>query len=85
MGLVNAGMDLGAINTVMQLSPPERLGDYSALQTTALGLRGLIAPFLGVWLVSAGWSYEVTFGVGAVLVLLGAAMLWAVRPVTRSG
>jgi MFS family permease len=85
MGLVNAGMDLGAINTVMQLSPPERLGDYSALQTTALGLRGLIAPFLGVWLVSAGWSYEVTFGVGAVLVLFGAAMLWAVRPVTRSG
>jgi MFS family permease len=77
-GLVNAGMDIGVLNTVMQLSKPERLGEYAALQTTVLGLRGLIAPFLGVWLVSAGLSFEMAFGLGAVLVLGGALVLWRV-------
>ncbi len=78
LGLVNAGMDLGALNTVIQLSQPGRLGEYSALQTTVLGLRGLIAPFLGVWLVGAGFSYELTFALGAALIALGVAIVWRV-------
>lgn len=78
LGLVNAGMDLGVLNTVMQLAQPERLGEYSALQTTVLGLRGLIAPFLGVWLVSAGLSYEATFLLAAVLIAAGVVIVWKV-------
>lgn len=79
LGLVNAGMDLGALNTVIQLSRPERLGEYSALQTTVLGLRGLIAPFLGVWLVSAGLSYELTFMLGAILIAVAVGIVWKVK------
>lgn len=85
IGLVNAGMDLGALNTVMQLAPPQRLGDYSALQATVLGLRGLIAPFLGVWLVGVGVPFEWAFGLGVVLIVLGAVILWAVHAEVRSG
>jgi MFS family permease len=84
LGLVNAGMDLGALNTVMQLAPAERLGDYSALQTTVLGLRGLIAPFLGVWLVGAGVPFAWAFGMGVVLIVLGALVLWMVRAEAQS-
>lgn len=79
LGLVNAGMDLGALNTVIQLSRPGRLGEYSALQTTVLGLRGLVAPFLGVWLVSAGLSYELTFALGAMLIAIAVGVVWKVR------
>jgi MFS family permease len=78
LGLVNAGMDLGVLNTVMQLAKPGRLGEYSALQTTVLGLRGLVAPFLGVWLVGAGLSYEATFLLAAVLIAAGVAVVWKV-------
>lgn len=79
LGLVNAGRDLGTLDTVIQLSRPEWLGEYSALQTTVLGLRGLVAPFLGVWLVSTGLSYELTFMLGALLIAIAAGILWRVR------
>jgi MFS family permease len=76
MGLVNAGMDVGALNTVMQLAPAERLGEYSALQTTVLGARGLIAPFLGVWLAqSLKLPFGVVFGLGLALILAAALVL----------
>jgi hypothetical protein len=78
LGLVNAGMDLGALNTVMQIAEPGRLGEYSAVQTTVLGMRGLLAPFLGVGLIGLGVSYPLVFGLGAGLILIGAFILWRV-------
>lgn len=80
LGLVNAGLDIGALNTVMQLTTPERLGQYAALQTTVLGLRGLAAPFIGVWLAQTlALPFAVVFGLGLVLILAGAALLLWVR------
>lgn len=80
LGLVNAGLDVGGLNTVMQLTTPERLGQYSALQTTVLGVRGLAAPFIGVWLAQAlALPFEVVFGLGLALILAGAALLLRVR------
>lgn len=80
LGLVNAGLDVGGLNTVMQLTTPERLGQYSALQTTVLGVRGLAAPFIGVWLAQAlALPFEAVFGLGLVLILAGAALLLGVR------
>jgi len=83
VGIVNAGMDVGALNTVMQLSKDERLGEYSGLQTLVLGARGLIAPFLGVWLAQAGLPYAAIFAGAAVLMLSGAGLLWLVKTEKR--
>lgn len=79
VGIVNAGMDVGALNTVMQLCKAERLGEYSGLQTLVLGARGLIAPFLGVWLAQVGLPYGVIFGLAAACMLMGAGLLWLVK------
>lgn len=86
LGLVNAGMDVGMLTTVMQLAPAERLGEYSALQTTVLGLRGLAAPFIGVWLVQGlGWSFPLVFGLGLALILVSVVLLWRVRGERAAG
>lgn len=80
VGLVNAALDIGILNAVMQLARPSRLGEYSAVQTLVLGARGLAAPFLGVWLVQgAGLSYAATFALAAALMLVSAGALWRVR------
>lgn len=76
LGLVNAGMDVGTLNAVLQLAPAEQVGEYSAIQTTVLGLRGLAAPFIGVWLAQGlGWPFPLVFGLGLLLILLSVALL----------
>lgn len=86
IGLVNAGMDVGVLNTVMQLAPAERLGEYAALQTTVLGARGLVAPFLGVWLTQGlNLPYAAVFGLGLGLILAAVAVLRQVQASEPAG
>lgn len=70
-GIIAAGMDLGLINTCIQLAEPERVVEYAAVQATVVGIRGIIAPFIGVWLVAAGVDQGVVFGMGALLIGAG--------------
>ena len=79
LGFLNAGLDLGMLNSVIQLCKPEDLGSYSSLQYTVVGLRGLIAPFLGVWAVRAGLPMSWAFVGGAILIGLGVLILYQVR------
>lgn len=79
LGFLNAGLDLGMLNAVIQLCKPEELGSYSSLQYTVVGLRGLIAPFLGVWAVRAGLPMSWAFIAGAILIALGVLVLYRVR------
>lgn len=51
-GITVAGIDLGWLNAIMRLSPKERLADYTAVHSGLTGVRGLIAPFLGIALLS---------------------------------
>jgi MFS transporter, DHA1 family, inner membrane transport protein len=51
-GLTSAGIDLGWINGVMEIADRERVGDYTALHTFFVGVRGILGPFLGAWLAS---------------------------------
>jgi MFS family permease len=76
LGFMSAGLDLGVLNAVIQLARPEDVGDYSALQMSVLGLRGLIASFLGVWLNGAGLPLPWVFALGGVAILIGAVILW---------
>lgn len=86
MGLVNSGMDVGMLNTVMQLADGERLGEYSALQTTVLGLRGLAAPFIGVALATGlGLGYNAVFALGLGLIVMAVALLLRVKTDKMTG
>lgn len=76
LGFMSAGLDLGVLNAVIQLAKPEDVGDYSALQMSVLGLRGLIASFLGVWLNAAGLPLPWVFFFGGIAILIGVVILW---------
>lgn len=78
-GLLMAGLDVGTLNVVIQLAQAERLGEYSALQMTVVGVRGLVAPFIGVALVNAGLSNTTVFGLGLALIVLSVALVWRVK------
>ncbi len=76
-GLVTAGVDVAVISTVIQLSEPGRVTVYAAANSTLVGVRGLIAPFLGPILLSAGVPSAAIFALSAALTLVGAAVLIA--------
>lgn len=71
-GIISAGIDLGLINTTIQLAEPEKLVEYAAVQATVIGIRGIIGPFVGVALVNVGVDQGVIFALGALLT----AMAW---------
>nr|BAG82729.1 major facilitator superfamily MFS_1 protein [uncultured bacterium] len=64
-GIISAGIDLGLINTTIQLAEPEKLVEYAAVQATVIGIRGMIGPFIGVALVNLGVEQSVIFALGA--------------------
>jgi predicted MFS family arabinose efflux permease len=74
-GLVSAGVDLGALNATIQLAPPERVEEYSAVQSTIIGIRGLLTPLLGLLLLRLGLTDLAIFAIGGTLILVSSAML----------
>lgn len=82
-GIMSAGVDLGLINTCIQLAPPAKVVEYAAIQATVVGVRGLISPFIGVALINAGVSPTVIFATGAVLIFFSAVIEgWVQVPLT---
>jgi MFS family permease len=82
-GVVYSGVDLGFINALMQLADPERVSEYTALQSTIIGLRGMVGPFLGVGLLSLGLSNSAIFALSAGLALLAAGVLHGIKTPER--
>ena len=74
-GLVTAGADLTILYTISQLAGPEKTPDYAALNSIVAGLRGLLGPLFGTYLVSIGWQYAGVLALSACLTLLGAWIL----------
>jgi MFS family permease len=68
-GVISAGMDLGFVNTLIQLSESDKLVEYAAIQATVAGIRGMIGPFLGVVLVNWGVSEAWVFIAGTLLIV----------------
>ncbi|MCL5997568.1 MAG: MFS transporter [Chloroflexi bacterium] len=64
-GLTSGGIDLAFMNTSIELADPEQFYEYAALQRTVIGVRGLVGPFLGVWLFNLGAPVAIVFGLGA--------------------
>ena len=70
-GLISAGIDLAIISTAMELAGPGQVAEYSAVQSTIIGLRGMLGPFLGVLILRAGLPEQAVFAAGCCLILLG--------------
>jgi predicted MFS family arabinose efflux permease len=71
-GLTSGGIDLAFTNTVIDLAEPGRVYEYAALQRTVIGIRGLLGPFLGVWLFNLGVPVAIVFVLGALFFVLAA-------------
>ena len=53
-GISMAGWDMGAINAGIQLAKPDQVTEYAAIQSTAIGVRGIITPLVGAAMLWAG-------------------------------
>lgn len=72
IGLVMAGGDIGFTNGCLELSEPDRTQEYAVAQSTIIGLRGFVAPFLGVGLLGLGVAQPIVFLLAALLALVAA-------------
>ena len=69
----------------MELAGPERTPEYAAVNAILTGVRGLVGPFVGSFLIQFGAPLWTVFAACAALTLLGAAILgFMIRPVGRS-
>lgn len=82
-GVVLSAFDLAIANTAIQMSGRERVLEYSALQTTVVGLRGFIAPWVGAAFLALGAPDTLVFATGSALVLLSFVIVSRVRPPER--
>ncbi|HMO55908.1 MAG TPA: MFS transporter [Roseiflexaceae bacterium] len=67
-GLLQGGFELGVTNTTIALAERGRVIEYAALQTATIGLRGMLAPFVGTLLLGMGVSETTLFAVAAAMV-----------------
>ena len=74
-GLISGGVDLAFTNSAIDLAEPGKIYEYAALQRTVIGFRGLIGPFVGVWLYGIGLPISAVFVLGAVFYILAALLL----------
>lgn len=73
-GISSAGGDLAWSLWVTKVAPPERVAEYMSVHTFFTGVRGLLAPMAGFFLV-AHWSITGMGFVSAGLILASAAVL----------
>lgn len=80
-GIISAGIDLGVISTGIELASPETVIEHSALQATIIGLRGILAPFVGIGLLQLGLPDWAIFAIGCVCI----GLAWLILGATTAG
>jgi hypothetical protein len=75
VGQVLIGLSIAAGNLVWNLghnefASPEKSADYMAVHVMLTGLRGFIAPFLGIWVFEFLRPYGMGYGVFAMSVCM---------------
>lgn len=70
-GLGMAGFELGRISAGIQLADPDRVTEYAAIQSTVVGLRGLVAPAVTVGLLRLGVPHSAVFLLSVLFLVLG--------------
>ena len=74
-GLISGGVDLAFTNSPIDLAEPDKIYEYAALQRTVIGIRGLIGPFLGVFLYNVGVPVAIVFMLGSAFYIAGALLM----------
>ncbi|MCE5199424.1 MAG: MFS transporter [Armatimonadota bacterium] len=70
-GITNAGLELSYFSGVLHYAPKDRITHYQAIFASLMGLRGIVAPFLGAILVQRDIiSMRVLFALTSVLMLV---------------
>ncbi len=79
-GFLLAAFNLGIMRTVIALAKGDDVSRYQGLWSFAFGIRGLLAPVIGVTLLNLGGGperitgYLITFAAGFVLMAIGGAL-----------
>ncbi|MYC21145.1 MAG: MFS transporter [Caldilineaceae bacterium SB0662_bin_25] len=81
-GLGMAGFELGRISAGIQLADPEKVTEYAAIQSTVVGLRGLVAPLVTVGLLRLGAPHSAVFLLSVVFLVMGWVMFGRVTAPT---
>ena len=74
-GILNSAIDIGFIAAATLLAPPQRVSEYTALQFTLVGARGIAGPLIGVALLRLGLPMNAIFLLSAGLALVSAWVL----------
>lgn len=74
-GVAAAGGDVLWSLWTIRLAAPEHMADYAALHTFTTGIRGVAAPFVGLWLLDHDFGPRSVGTVCAVLILAASAVL----------
>ena len=81
-GLGMAGFELGRISAGIQLADPDRVTEYAAIQSTVVGLRGMVAPVVTVGLLRLGAPHSAIFLLSVLFSALGWVMFGRVEAPT---
>jgi MFS family permease len=84
-GIIFAGTDLGWMNAILQFARREDIGHYTSLHALLLGVRGIIAPFLGTALIAIPFlGLRGVFLLSAFIILVGWLLIRRVTVPVRS-
>ncbi len=83
-GIFWTGFNLATFNLLLELAPAEARADSAALYQFVIAVATVIGPLTGGYLADA-FGFRATFGVSAVVRLLGALAFvwWVARPAMR--
>ena len=70
-GVGMAGFEMGRISAGIQLADPDRVTEYAAIQSTVVGLRGVVAPAITVGLLRLGAPHSAIFLISVFFLALG--------------
>ncbi|MCC6442834.1 MAG: MFS transporter [Armatimonadetes bacterium] len=77
-GITNAGIEMSYFNGILHYSEPNKASQYQALHSSLLGIRGVIAPFIGAGMISYfrhhGYDVRYIFLVSIIFIALGMLM-----------
>jgi len=75
IGVAQSGVDIAYLNTTLMFAEKGKAAQYQALHSTFFGLRGTIAPLVGVQMLSAlGESFSRAFFVCFGIILVGVVL-----------
>lgn len=71
-----AGIELSYMQSILGYAEPGRAAQYQSLHSLLLGIRGVLAPLVGVPLMKA-WGYPAAFWLAFALMVAGGVLQWA--------